>query len=144
MFSPSSPHFPLQAPPRAQQLRLPVGLVPHLGHLAAVTALAVGFVTVIVVAVVVVVVVVVAIVVVVVVTISAIEVVQIELGSEKSQRDRQRSDHRTETASTYLYQLSSYIDRRPTLRSTCAPYYRHTFLSKHRRERNNCAHHPSG
>ena len=41
MFSSSSPHFPLQAPPWAQQLRLPLGLEPHLGHLAAGAALVV-------------------------------------------------------------------------------------------------------
>ena len=39
IFPPSMPHFPLQVPPRPQQLSAPFGLVPHLGHLfAAVTA----------------------------------------------------------------------------------------------------------
>ena len=33
LFSPSLPHFSLQAPSGAQQLGLPLGLVPHLGHL---------------------------------------------------------------------------------------------------------------
>ena len=38
LFSASSPHFPLQAPPWPQQLGLPFGLRPHLGHLVGVMA----------------------------------------------------------------------------------------------------------
>ena len=37
-LSSSLPHFPLQAPPRPQQLGMPLGLVPHFGHLAVVKA----------------------------------------------------------------------------------------------------------
>lgn len=39
LFPPTSPHCPLQAPPRAQQLRLPFGLAPHVGHLSVIKIL---------------------------------------------------------------------------------------------------------
>ena len=41
LFSPSSPHFPFQEPPRPQQVILPLILIPHLGHLTIVTAVVV-------------------------------------------------------------------------------------------------------
>ena len=47
MFSPSMPHCPLQAPSTPQQLGLPFGLTPHLGHLALVTAPVAGVVAVV-------------------------------------------------------------------------------------------------